>query len=308
MQINISDIWSSKAKREHDQYIREILNRSLPQKNRIINQIIFRHGDKLATGNPSELRSIIADIESLKLSATKSELLEFAGSCEGLFNYQRFITKGASHWNAYSLCEESIYRLCPYCQQSLALTIYIDKKNKSLRPTLDHFYPKSEYPYLALSLYNLVPSCYPCNSALKGKIDFYIKEHLHPYEDPEIIQYDWDIDSYIQHRKAAGTIVPPQIEIRAIDNKHALHEKAQRSIKTFLMNERLAISRPEIKRFAEALILYSEDRLHEVNRAIFTEKLWSLTPEIALNFSRADYKNEWLGAVKRDLYDISWSR
>ncbi len=33
--------------------------------------------------------------------------------------------------------------------------------------TLDHFLDKGKYPYLALSLYNLVPSCYVCNSKIK---------------------------------------------------------------------------------------------------------------------------------------------
>ncbi|HIQ45437.1 MAG TPA: hypothetical protein EYH47_22100 [Pseudomonas oleovorans] len=308
MQINIADIWGSAVRLKHDQYVKKIIDNSLPAKNRITNQLILRHGDKLALGLPFDLRSIISDIETLKSSVTKRERLEFLNDCKALFDYQRFSTKGANHWNAYSLCAESIYRLCPYCQQSLAVTIYRDKRSKALRPTLDHFYPKHEYPYLALSLYNLIPSCYPCNSSLKGKADFYKKVHLHPYQDQEVIQYDWDIDSYIQHRKEAGTTALPQITIRTLEPKHALYQQAERSIKTFIVNERLATCQPEIKRFVETLMVYSGDRLDEVNRSVFAEELWPLTPEVALNFSRADYKNEWLGAVKRDLYDISWNR
>lgn len=34
--------------------------------------------------------------------------------------------------------------------------------------TLDHYIDKGTYPYLALSLYNLIPSCYTCNSKIKG--------------------------------------------------------------------------------------------------------------------------------------------
>lgn len=34
--------------------------------------------------------------------------------------------------------------------------------------TLDHFIDKGTYPYLALSLHNLIPSCYTCNSKVKG--------------------------------------------------------------------------------------------------------------------------------------------
>jgi len=35
--------------------------------------------------------------------------------------------------------------------------------------TLDHYIDKGKYPYLSLSLYNLIPSCYICNSKVKGK-------------------------------------------------------------------------------------------------------------------------------------------
>ncbi|BAF73203.1 hypothetical protein [Sulfurovum sp. NBC37-1] len=34
--------------------------------------------------------------------------------------------------------------------------------------TLDHYIDKEKYPYLALSLYNLIPSCYTCNSKVKS--------------------------------------------------------------------------------------------------------------------------------------------
>ena len=42
-----------------------------------------------------------------------------------------------------------------------------DKKIKN-GFTLDHYISKGDYPYLALSLYNLIPSCSTCNSKVKG--------------------------------------------------------------------------------------------------------------------------------------------
>lgn len=48
---------------------------------------------------------------------------------------------------------------------------------------LDHYYDKGKYPYLALSFYNLIPSCNICNSKFKTTIDFKEIPHLHPYED-----------------------------------------------------------------------------------------------------------------------------
>lgn len=39
--------------------------------------------------------------------------------------------------------------------------------------TLDHVLPQSFYPYLSLSLFNLTPSCYSCNSKLKRDAKIY---------------------------------------------------------------------------------------------------------------------------------------
>jgi len=50
---------------------------------------------------------------------------------------------------------------CPYCNRNYIFTI--DSKTNRLRAEIDHFYPKSKYPFLALSFYNLIPSCQVCN-------------------------------------------------------------------------------------------------------------------------------------------------
>ncbi|MDO6434804.1 helix-hairpin-helix domain-containing protein [Flavitalea sp. BT771] len=44
--------------------------------------------------------------------------------------------------------------------------------------TLDHLLPKGEYPHFALSLYNLIPCCYTCNSKTKGRKSLGDKENL----------------------------------------------------------------------------------------------------------------------------------
>ncbi|MEA2027976.1 MAG: hypothetical protein U9N49_03250 [Campylobacterota bacterium] len=56
---------------------------------------------------------------------------------------------------------------CYYCNIELINTFEgMDKKTKNAF-TLDHVIDKGTYPYLALSLYNFVPSCYVCNSKVK---------------------------------------------------------------------------------------------------------------------------------------------
>lgn len=46
---------------------------------------------------------------------------------------------------------------------------------------MDHFYPKSLYPFLALSLYNFIPSCQVCNSRFKGYKDKGVS--VYPYKE-----------------------------------------------------------------------------------------------------------------------------
>lgn len=60
---------------------------------------------------------------------------------------------------------------CYYCNIDYVNT-YNTKNGKKNKFTLDHYFDKSTYPYLALSLYNLIPSCYTCNSKLKRTKEF----------------------------------------------------------------------------------------------------------------------------------------
>lgn len=79
----------------------------------------------------------------------------------------------------YSFVKAMGLHTCPYCNQNYTLSVG-DDTNKGLRPDIDHFLPKSEYPYFAISIYNLIPVCKQCNTK-KGIKPFSIETHLHPY-------------------------------------------------------------------------------------------------------------------------------
>ena len=64
--------------------------------------------------------------------------------------------------------------VCPYCNRNFIKSIRV-KQNAAgrdiyVKGQLDHFYPRSLYPYLAICKHNLVPSCPSCNGA-SGKHD-----------------------------------------------------------------------------------------------------------------------------------------
>jgi 5-methylcytosine-specific restriction endonuclease McrA len=76
--------------------------------------------------------------------------------------------------------ENEIY-ICPYCEKNYVGII--DTYKKAIKPDLDHFYPKSLYPFLACSIENLIPACQVCNSRLKKNKDFFTIKHINPLEE-----------------------------------------------------------------------------------------------------------------------------
>lgn len=98
------------------------------------------------------------------------------------------------NWNGWSLAEfvrMLDVRYCPYCNAETVGVVYPEKlQTKESFSAIDHILIKKKYPLLALSLSNLVPACYRCNSQFKGEKDGFDLEHwgasepfkaLHPY-------------------------------------------------------------------------------------------------------------------------------
>lgn len=71
-------------------------------------------------------------------------------------------------------------RVCPYCNRIFVECV--ESKQRVIKGQLDHFYPKEKYPYLALSRFNLVPSCSYCNGGSgKHNTDARIKKLVNPF-------------------------------------------------------------------------------------------------------------------------------
>jgi len=66
-----------------------------------------------------------------------------------------------------------IVNSCSYCNIDFINTFTNSSGDLKSSFTIDHVLSKSVTPHLALSLFNLVPSCYTCNSKLKGVKDIF---------------------------------------------------------------------------------------------------------------------------------------
>lgn len=72
--------------------------------------------------------------------------------------------KSQKQWGGALLINELNIKVCPYCNRSFLDTYtYLQTGKIISNAQLDHFYCKEQYPYLAVSLYNLIPCCATCN-------------------------------------------------------------------------------------------------------------------------------------------------
>ena len=95
--------------------------------------------------------------------------------------YRIFVDYGYDKIDKLKFIQKIALGSCPYCNRNYIFSI---NKKSSVKAEIDHFYPKSIYPYLAISYFNLIPSCPTCNGfgAKEGKDTFYSYPITNPYE------------------------------------------------------------------------------------------------------------------------------
>lgn len=76
-------------------------------------------------------------------------------------------------FNKKKFCVNSKVSICPYCGIEDITPHKINTKTgvSYVKPDIDHFYPKSKYPFLAMSFCNLFPAGAMCNRSRKGVFD-----------------------------------------------------------------------------------------------------------------------------------------
>ncbi|MBX2950060.1 MAG: hypothetical protein KF704_12340 [Crocinitomicaceae bacterium] len=125
--------------------------------------------------NLNELNTDFIEITRTYDQDLVKKILEF------ILDYEGFTEKAKDEvYDAYKLTENLEVEACLYCNRNFIQTVS-NGDSKLIRPELDHFFPKKDYPLLRLSFYNLIPSCHICNSNLKGSDDFDHEKAFHPY-------------------------------------------------------------------------------------------------------------------------------
>jgi hypothetical protein len=176
-----------------------------------VDNIINQYSDIL-NADPVKMKSLTIDFEKIvpiskmgtKLSGKKSKSFH-----EEIVYAMRYEDLRSIEFPQYLL--NSDLRTCVYCNAQSTHTLepvyYNNKKKKKRKKVisklqLDHFYPKSKYPFLSTSFFNLYPTCANCNLAKgdeKALFELYTKgNNLDVFnfwiEDQSILDYWLNLD------------------------------------------------------------------------------------------------------------------
>ncbi len=145
---------------------------------------------ELAHAEASELEDKIEHIETVFPEITEKKSTLYKNVYHAFVNIEY---NNNSNFSKEEFLNIIGVKCCPYCNRVYVHTV--KSKNKIVKAEIDHFFTKEKYPYLALSFYNLIPSCSFCNGASgKHDGDCMVEKIINPYNIKENeIKFTFDI-------------------------------------------------------------------------------------------------------------------
>jgi len=171
VKITLSNDMNSWYLKEIGKFFKRSQTYNYKQISKIIKESLGMSYKKLLITSPNELEEIAKKINKKKpknFEKDKKILIDVYAKFRDSVSSKNYINKVN-------------LKVCPYCNRNYIFNFTKNKK-KEATAQLDHFIDKSKYPYLSLSLYNLVPSCSVCNQRKSAK-NILIEPILNPFED-----------------------------------------------------------------------------------------------------------------------------
>lgn len=209
---------------------------------------------------------------------------------ESIFNYETSFSKKKTKYSTYNLANNLAINTCVYCNRMYTKTVI--SPDKLTRPEFDHWFPKSKYPLLALSFYNLIPSCHICNSSLKGATNLNLNEYFHPYiDDEKVINDDVKFSYYNKTLDTYG--------FKVTTKSH----KGKNTVDAFKIKEIYETHEDEILDLRKIRDTYSESYLQKLSslyKGIMSpEEVYRLAFGVYLE--EAKFEKRPLSKMKRDI-------
>lgn len=170
------------------------------------------------------------DIFSILPCKEYKEKNTYAAYIVKILGYDKFAKYNNARWNRHMFMSELGIKVCPYCNRQYITTYMIKNGKHNERRTTtdtDHYYPKKEFPFLSMNLYNMIPSCQICNSRMKlDKVKKISDRHLYPYKDPSnSLKFEVRLDSleelygFTENSITIKLKEAPEVKDRAIKSK-----------------------------------------------------------------------------------------
>lgn len=194
----------------------------------------------------------------------------------------------------HHLVAEMDIKVCPYCNQAYVNGLtYEDDNGKTIYEQylgdLDHFLPKSVYRLFSMSLWNLIPSCKPCNQIFKKtEVMDLLNPNEEGFDSDCTFQVKWDQNMTVD--VLTGLTEPSAFTWEI--SEFASEEKKKRiqaNLDVFHLNTRYNHTKDIIRKTLQRKILYQKRYL---------EELEDILAEIKVTDS--DEKNRILYGVSRN--------
>lgn len=298
---------SMKINREAEKKVgkSEVLNNKIDYRNQFCNLKDQIKPDLFPNPDP-EIRLTIKSLKNMFSSLNeyfKEQLKLFHDRVYSVFNYEDFIEQKES-WDAYKLTIELGITVCPYCNRNYIHTSSTD--HGKTRPELDHFFMKSKYPFLSISLYNLIPSCHICNSNLKGTKDFYLEKHLHPYEEDRIKDFFFEVKyHYDTIEELVADTNKFDIQLTTLTEDPEILKCIENSKKTFQLNELYNFHKDVAQELLFKSVYYNKTKIEELKSILGEDsKIDDNFLKRAIIGNYADINNFGKRSLAKFSYDI----
>lgn len=158
-----------------------------------------------------------------------------------------------TEYNAAKLVEKLGIIVCPYCNRNYINNVTYASRGIKRTSQIDHYFCKENYPFLAMSFYNLVPSCPSCNHIKSNKRIYYSPYDVR-FKSNNLMRFNYKIKSldFIEDSS--------QIEI----NINSLNRRINSNIDVFSLSSQYILHKDIVQELLKRKIVYTDTKLKEL--------------------------------------------
>lgn len=185
-------------------------------------------------------------------------------------------------------------RVCPYCNRNYIVNF---EKNGKLERTaeFDHFYPKDQYPYFAVCIYNLIPCCHICNHRKSNSSKEILNPFKESFNDKVKITFNPQLHKFYHDEK--------EIKLEFISNDN----KAKNHIDIFNLKRLYRQHKDLVVELIQKAYIYNDSHLdellHKYEGKLFKNKEDLIRLIVGVDYCDENINNRPFNKLMKDIAD-----